>query len=243
MINGKKTLALIPARGGSKGLPRKNLRELCGRPLLGWPIEAAKGSKYIDKIVVSSEDAEIIEKAVELGAEAPFVRPMELAGDTASSASVVEHALDFFLSKGSPFDYIALLEPTSPLTETADIDMALETLESKRAAADSIVGVSKVTSAHPAFDVRINVQGLIEPYFTPDFSSAGRRQDMAEIFFLDGTLYISDAAVFLQRKSFYHGRTLPYVTAKWKSFEIDDIVDFICVEAIIKHRGLIKNER
>lgn len=233
MINDKKVLALIPARGGSKGIRRKNLIELCGRPLVGWPIGAALGSKYIDTVAVSTEDYEIAAKSRELGAEVPFVRPIELASDTATSASVILHALDFFKASGKEFDYLVLLEPTSPLTESWDVDAALEKLDLAGKLADSIIGVSKLINAHPAFSVSINSRGLVSPYLS-DFSSAGRRQDIKELYFLDGSLYISDTAAFIAKKTFYHERTLAHVMPKWKSFEIDDMVDLVCVEGIMK---------
>ncbi len=243
MINGKKCLVLIPARGGSKGLTGKNMIELCGLPLMGWPIQAAKKSKYVDELIVSTDDKEIAAKAVELGAKIPFIRPSELATDTASTASVVEHVLSFVMSKGTVFEYIILLEPTSPLTESEDIDKALEILESQREIADSIVGVSKVEAAHPMFDVTITKKGLLQPFYSNEFSTVKRRQDISDLYFFEGSLYISDSFVFLQKKTFYHNRTLPYIVQRWKAFEIDEVIDLICVEAIIKNLDKIKKSK
>ena len=155
MIGEKKVLALIPARSGSKGLPGKNIINLNGKSLLGWPIEASKNSQYIDKIVVSTDDELIAQTAQNFGAEIPFLRPAELATDESTSIVVIEHALMFFKEKGIDFDYLVFLEPTSPLTEATDINRALEALESN-SLADSIVGVSLVESTHPVFDVSIN---------------------------------------------------------------------------------------
>jgi len=240
VVNGKKCLALIPARGGSKGLPRKNITKLCNLPLIGWPIRAARRSKYVDEIIVSTDDEEIASTAVRLGARVPFIRPYELATDTASTSSVVEHALSFVMNRGDVVDYIILLEPSSPLTDHDDIDKACEMLESQRDIADSIVGVSKAVASHPVFDVTINEKGLIQPFFSDNFSSAKRRQDIADIYFFDGSLYISDSSVFLEKKSFYHNRTIPYIVPRWKSIEIDDILDLICAEAIMKNLDRIK---
>ncbi|MBF0547079.1 MAG: acylneuraminate cytidylyltransferase family protein [Candidatus Riflebacteria bacterium] len=235
MYSGKSIIALIPARGGSKGLPGKNLLPLLGVPLLGWPIKAAQDSKYVDKIIVSTDDPEIANVGRALGAHVPFLRPPELATDKATSISVIEHAIEYLNNKGENFDYFLLLEPTSPLTQPEDIDKAVEVLFQKRSVADSIVGVSQVHSAHPAFDVVLDSNGLIKPYEGKDFSSAGRRQDLPEVFFFEGSLYLSDLEILLQRKSFYHDRTLPFIVPKWKSFEIDDLVDWVCVEAILKN--------
>ena len=239
MIGEKKVLALIPARSGSKGLPGKNIINLNGKSLLGWPIEASKNSQYIDKIVVSTDDELIAQTAQNFGAEIPFLRPAELATDESTSIVVIEHALMFFKEKGIDFDYLVFLEPTSPLTEATDINRALEALESN-SLADSIVGVSLVESTHPVFDVSINKQGLIEPYLTKNFSSAGRRQEIEEVYFLDGSLYISDTSVLLQKRGFYHERTMPYIVPKWKAFEVDDLVDLLCIETIMKNKERIK---
>jgi N-acylneuraminate cytidylyltransferase/CMP-N,N'-diacetyllegionaminic acid synthase len=240
MINNKKVLAIIPARGGSKGLPGKNIMSLCGKPLLGWPVSAACHSKFIDKVIVSTEDQKIADIALAQGAEIPFLRPEEFASDTATSFSVIKHALDFFKHEREEFEYCILLEPTSPLTESDDIDTALSKLEMNKNFADSIVGVSKIEAMHPVFDVRINEKGLIIPYVSDCFSAAGRRQDLDELFFFEGSLYISKTDSLLSKESFYHDRTLGYIVPKWKSLEIDDLVDFLCVEAVMKNLHQIK---
>lgn len=242
MINNKRVLVLIPARGGSKGIPRKNIMNLCGKPLLAWPIQAALNSRFVDRIVVSTDDKEIAVIAADFGAEVPFMRPGELASDTADSISVIEHTIGFLGEQHDVYEYLVLLEPTSPLTETDDIDCALEMLESKRDIADSIVGVSKIEATHPVFDVEISGNGLLKPYLTSAFPSAHRRQDITELYFFSGSLYISDISVLTKKRSFYHDRTLPYIDPKWKAFEVDDMVDFICIEAIMRNVKKLKKE-
>lgn len=239
MINGKKVLALIPARGGSKGLPGKNIMILNNRPLVGWPIAAAKGSKYVDRVIVTTDDKQIAQIAAEQGADVPFLRPAELATDSSHRTGVIKHALDFCHSQGEDFEYLVFLEPTSPLTEAEDVDSALAKLVASRDIADSIVGVAKLESGHPLFNVLINDKGLIRPYSGRDFGESFRRQDIPDVYFFEGTLYISVVGVFLE-KEFYHSRTLPYVVPKWKSLEVDDIVDFVCIEAIMKNLSKIK---
>jgi N-acylneuraminate cytidylyltransferase/CMP-N,N'-diacetyllegionaminic acid synthase len=240
MKDGNTILAIIPARCGSKGIPMKNILDLCGKPLLGWPVQAAKNSKYIDKVIVSTDDQIIAEIAERMGAEVPFIRPKELANDTASSLDVIVHALDFLRIRNMVYQYLILLEPTSPLTEAQDIDSALETLCLKRDIADSIVSVSRVVSAHAVYDVVLESNGLINPFLQEDFRNASRRQDISELYFFDGSLYISDVGVLLKEKCFYHKRTLGYITPKWKSFEVDDMVDMICIEAILNNIHKIK---
>ena len=241
MIDGQRVLALVPARRGSKGLPLKNIRPLQGKPLLAWPIEAARASRYVDRVVISTDDAGFAALAVAAGADAPFLRPAELANDTAPSIDFILHALDTLEAAGDRYDYLVLLEPTSPLTEAEDIDAALEALAAQRAVADAIVGVTALVSAHPAFAVRLDTQGLMQPYAAPSFGQLPRRQDTEPLYSLDGSLYTSTVEALRRERGFYHLRTLPYVTPRWKSFEVDDLVDFICIEAILAQRELIKS--
>jgi CMP-N,N'-diacetyllegionaminic acid synthase len=191
MIAGRSVLALIPARGGSKGLPGKNVRPLLGKPLIGWSIEQGRASLYADAVVVSTDDEGVAHTAREFGAEVPFLRPAKLASDTAPTIDMILHALDFLAGQGRSFDLVVLLEPTSPLREARDIDAALETLVA-RADAQSIVGVARVESAHPAFLVKVE-NGLIRPYASDAFRVV-RRQDLGEVFFFEGSVYAAYAA-------------------------------------------------
>ncbi len=239
MIDGKRVLAVVPARRGSKGLPLKNIRPLGGKPLLAWPIQAARQSQHVDRVIISTEDAEFAAIAQAAGADAPFLRPAALASDTSPSIDFLLHALDALEAGGDRYDYLALLEPTSPLTEASDIDAALRILVARQAEADAIVGVTAMTTGHPAFAVRIASGGLIYPHAAPNFGQMPRRQDIEPLYNLDGSLYISTTEALRRERGFYHQRTLPYVTPRWKSFEVDDVVDFVCIEAILAQRELI----
>ena len=219
-----KAVAIIPARAGSKGLLGKNRRYLQDKHLLGWPIDAALNSKYIDRVFVSTEDHVLATLAEHYGAQV-IHRPDELATDEATSADVILHALEWVKSK-----YFVFLEPTSPLTEASDIDTAFEMLVKNKWKADAIVGVSKLSTHHPYFTVRME-NGFVKPYMTTNFQ-AMRRQELGELYFFDGSLYISTVKAFREHESFYHNRTMGYVTPKFKSFEIDDITDFVVVEAL-----------
>jgi CMP-N,N'-diacetyllegionaminic acid synthase len=241
VIEGKKVLAVVPARGGSKGLPDKNIRALCGKPLLAWPIGAAMKSQYVDRVIVSTENARIAKAARRAGAEVPFMRPIELATDTAKSVDVIVHALHCFSDQKVYYDYVIILEPTSPLTEASDVDTALQMLHKARERADSIVGISLVGGTHPDFDVRLSGEGLISPYASSDFSSLKRRQDVEPIYFMEGSLYVSAVDVFLARRTFYHDRTLGYVVPRWKSFEVDELMDLICIKAIMARRDELRS--
>ena len=239
MIDGLRVLALVPARAGSKGLPGKNIRPLLGKPLLAWPIEAARASRYVDRVVISTDSAEFAALAQAAGADVPFLRPAEHASDTAPSIAFIEHALDTLAAAGDRYDLLVLLEPTSPLTEAVDIDAALEALVAARPRAESIVGVTALVSTHPAFAVRLDAQGLMQPYAAASFGLLPRRQDTEPLYSLDGSLYISTVEAIRRERGFCHARTLPFITPRWKSFEVDDLVDFICIEAILANRALI----
>jgi len=238
MIEGKSVIAIITARAGSKGLPNKNKKLLLGKPLLLYPIEAALKSSFVDECFLSTDDTEMQKIGLGAGAKCPDLRPSELSADNSTSIAVVEHVIDLYKNNGVVFDYILLLEPTSPLTESYDIDQALTILNKNRSKADSIVGVSKVESQHPNFLNKINKIGLLEPHQNK-FGSE-RRQDLDELYHFDGSLYISDTTSFINKKTFYHSRTIGFKMPKWKSFEIDDIVDFYVVESILKNLNKIK---
>ena len=135
-----------------------------------------------------------------------------------------------------------MLEPTSPLRVSEDIDIALENLNHNRKNADSIVSVSKVESTHPVFNIRINSNGLIEPYVGNDFIIM-RRQEIEPLYFFEGSIYISDIKTLLDKKSFYHKRTMSVEVPRWKSIEIDEMVDLVCTEAIIRNSKLFSDEK
>ena len=241
MINGKSVLAVIPARGGSKGLPKKNILPLVDKPLIAWSIEVGKESKYIDKLIISTDDKKIVDVAESYRCEVPFIRPEKLSSDEAATIDVLIHAFKYFTENNEVYDYLILLEPTSPLRDSNDIDIAMDMLDSNRERADSIVGVAKVEATHPVFDVRINDGGLIEPYATENFSTF-RRQEIEDLYHFEGSLYISDTKVLLKEKTFYHERTLPYIVPRWKSLEIDEMVDMITAEALINNKSLLNTD-
>lgn len=234
MINGKRVVAVVPARGGSKGLPKKNLRELCGKPLIAWSIEQGRACSYVDTVLVSTDSEEIAAVAVRHGARVPFLRPAELAGDGASSIDVLLHAVDYLVSVGETYDYLVLLEPTSPLRDVADIAGALELLDST-VACESVVGVAKVESAHPAFLFAVR-DGLLEPMSGAQPTGL-RRQDLKEdYYFLEGSIYASSITCLRKARSFYHSATSPWVVDRFKAIEIDELGDFIMVQALLQAR-------
>lgn len=240
MINNKKIIAIITARSGSKGLKNKNTLELHSKPLVTWPITAALKSKYIDKVVVSTDDDAIAAISINAGAEVPFLRDKSLAKDDTPSSEVLIDVLSKINDAKSNYEYLILLEPTSPLTTSNDIDLAFEKLEAHIPKYNSIISVAKTESNNPEFSLNINNEGMIEPVIGEFPDDIPRRQDVKDTYFLDGSLYISKISTFLSKKSFYHEKTLPFIVPYWKSFEIDTYLDFICIEAIITNIEKIK---
>jgi CMP-N,N'-diacetyllegionaminic acid synthase len=225
----------VPARGGSKGLPGKNTRLLCGRPLIQWSIDTALACEDVDAVVVSTDDDQIAAVAAAAGAEVPFIRPPSLAVDTASSIDVTMHALNYLESNGRYFDIVLLLEPTSPLRAVVDIQAAIERIVVSKASA--IVSVCRAETTHPSFMFRITERERLEPYM-PIWPSGMRRQELEPLYYPDGTLYGSTVGSLKKKRSFIHEDTLVYEISKWKALEIDDIDDFELVEAIAIYKGL-----
>jgi len=240
MIVNKKILAIIPARSGSKGLPGKNIMPMCGKPLIGWSISQAFGSHYIDEVLVTSDSQDIIDIAKEFGAITPLVRPKSLASDNASSVDVLLHAVEFLTEKGHMYDYLVLLEPTSPLRSVSDIDCALELLVRSKFA-ESIVGVAKAEESHPSFLFSIQNE-LLSPIFGSQPTGL-RRQDLnGDYYYLEGSIYITTITALIKHRSFYHSNTIPWVVDRYKAIEIDEISDFIAAEALMKAKieGVLK---
>lgn len=231
MYKGKKILAIIPARGGSKGLPGKNIRELCGKPLIAWSIEHAQKSKYVDEIFISTDSQEIADVAEKYGAKCPELRPEYLARDTAPSSEFIVYTLEKLQKEGRPYDFFILLEPTSPLRDVEDVDKSIEMIVDNPLA-ESVMGVVRAEDSNPAFMVKIGADGLMIPFMGK--AETMRRQDIPDAYYFEGTVYLSRCDTYIEKKAFYHDKTLPYIVPKWKSFEIDDIIDFTIIEAIMK---------
>ena len=232
MINGKSVLAVVPARAGSKGLPGKNIKELCGKPLIAWTIETALKSVHVDEVVVSTDSKEIAEIALRFGASVPFLRPHQLATDEATSFAVVEHCLDFYyVERAVEFDYVVLLEPTSPLRRDTDIDQVLEKLDKNADRFDSIITVG-LSKEHPSIAKRIINETLTN--FFDGVPMVYRRQDYPPACFPFGVAYASKVSQLELEKTFYTERTTGFLIGREQQFEIDDILDFICIESMMK---------
>lgn len=224
----KKVLCVIPARKGSKGLKNKNIKKLGKTPLIAWSILTAKKCKQIDEIIVSTDSPKISKIAKKYGAKVPFIRPKKFATDKASSFSVLKHAINFFKEKKLFFEYILMLEPTSPLRDFRDIDFCLSKVKNQNI--QTLVSVAKTIEQHPIFLYSISDKNFLKPYLKKKQKLYIRRQDVTPLYFLEGSIYISKVSTLLKRKTWYHEKTQAFEIEKWKSLEIDDIDDFKLAE-------------
>jgi len=229
MIDGKKVLAIIPARGGSKRLPRKNILDLAGMPLIAWTIGAAIQSEIFDEVMVNTDDLEIAETAKSYGAKTPFMRPKELATDTATSIDVIIHTLQWYQEKGAYFTDIVLLQPTSPLRNNNDIKEAFALYKSKSAA--SVLSVCEVD--HPTqwcntLDESLSMNGFIK-----EQKGKSRSQDFDKEYRLNGAIYIWKVSKLLAQRSIVIEPSFATIMPRIRSIDIDEKIDFNITEALL----------
>lgn len=222
----KTFLAIIPARGGSKGVPRKNLHMVAGKPLLAWTVEAAKKSRYIDRLILSSEDAEIIAAALSLGCEVPFVRPVELARDDTPGIEPVLHALQVLPEK---YEYVVLLQPTSPLRRAEDIDACIARCVEQEAVA--CVSVTEATQ-HPYWMYQLVQEGFLRP-FLPQEKVPVRRQDLSPVYALNGAVYVARCDWLQEKRTFLSEETVAYVMPPERSIDVDSMYDLLLAEFLL----------
>lgn len=216
------TLGLIPARGGSKGIPRKNVLPIAGKPLIAWTIEAALAAKSIDSVVVTTDNAEIAEVAVRHGADIPFLRPAELAQDETPGIDPVLHAIAALPG----YDRVVLLQPTSPLRSTDDIEAAI----GMAADGPAVVGVTEAPHANWIF--AMDCSGLLDIGAAPP----ARRQDVAKRYVLNGAIYVSDCDALRSSHSFLGPNTAGYVMPADRSVDIDGPLDWKLAELLLRER-------
>ena len=228
-LGNRKILAIIPARGGSKGLPGKNIKIFNGKPLIAWTIEAALKSKYINRVIVSTEDPKI--KKISRDYKTEIVeRPNHLAEDASKVYDVIEHALNFLSEKEKYYpDVIVLLQPTSPLRNTKDIDGALDIFLKNEC--DSVVSVYESTP--PIYWAMEANEKYLKPVFDKKYFSK-RRQDLAITYNPNGAAYVSNVDNFNRYKGFYSENILPFVMPIERSIDIDSEIDFILAETLMK---------
>lgn len=227
MIDGKKVLALITARSGSKGVPNKNVKPLAGKPLILWTIEPALKSDYVDRLIVSTDSENIAAVAASGGCEVPFLRPDHLATDICGSMEVIIHALDNIAEK---YDYLLLLQPTSPFRKKQDIDEIIEYCVGLQA--EAVVSVSEVK--HPMF-LFYTEGGVLRRFFKSGDRQI-RRQDMPSAYEHNGALYLSTIDFLYKNKSYMAENVFPYVTSGDINVDIDTFEDWRYAEYIAKDK-------
>lgn len=232
MFKNKKILALIPARGGSKGLPGKNIKEIAGKPLIVWTIQTALQSNWLDKIIVSTDNETIASVSREVGAEVPFMRPKHLANDKAKVIDVVLHAIDWFESQGENYDLLLLLQPTSPLRTVQDIENAIQLLFEKQAKA--IISVCE--NEHPPYwSNTLPADHSMKNFI--NFDAIKNRQELPTFYRLNGAIYLSEIDYLKQNKGFWGSQTYAYVMPKERSVDIDSLLDFKLAELLLNEKN------
>lgn len=224
MFRDQKILAIIPARGGSKGLPRKNIKKLGDKPLIAWSIESAKSCELVDRVILSSEDSEIIEVAKHYGCDVPFIRPPELSDDFTSTNKVIEHALEQIPG----FDWVMILQPTSPFRNSFDISECL-----KKSIDNNTSCVSACpTTENPSY-MFFEQNGEFAPVMGWKYLSK-RRQDFPPFIIPNGAIYACRIDDFLKHKTFYFPGMVFYTMPEERSIDIDTQMDWDSAESYLK---------
>lgn len=225
-------IAIIPARSGSKGLKNKNIKLLNGKPLLAYTIEAALRSQRFACVYVSTDSEEYAKIAVQFGAEVPFLREPELAGDHAGTWDTLRSAISNYEKLGKKFDTVTLLQPTSPLRDADDICRAFEIFEEKQA--DSVISVCEVDHS-PEICNTLGESGSMCGFIDED--AVGRRQDLKTCYRLNGAIYIQKTERLMNKKRLYGENAYAYIMDKMHSIDIDDAFDFFLAEAAMTKRN------
>jgi N-acylneuraminate cytidylyltransferase/CMP-N,N'-diacetyllegionaminic acid synthase len=230
-MSDRNILALVPARGGSKGIPKKNIRPFCGKPLIAYSIAAAKGAPSVNRVVVSTDDAEIAAVAREYGAEVPVMRPPEMAGDKSPVIDAIIHMLDHLRdTEGYEPSRLLLLQTTSPLRESDDIEKAIRLLEERDG--DSLVSVCRTENGLYTTDA---LGTLYDGY-----AVSTNRQQLPKAYKLDGCMiYLIKTAVLRRERSLLGGKLVGYEIERWRAVDLDDPQDFVTGEMLYQNRETI----
>ncbi|MEO0454579.1 MAG: acylneuraminate cytidylyltransferase family protein [Verrucomicrobiota bacterium] len=217
-------VAMIPARGGSKGIPKKNLRSLGGTPLLQLAYECALNSGDLDRIILSTDSEDIARLGRTIGLEVPFMRPPNIAEDNTPMNAVIEHCLDWLESQNQLPDVMALLQPTSPLRRPEHLRQGVELM--KQNDCDSVVSVVEIPQHYaPHFSLKINANGLLD-FYAPEARFITRRQDVPKAYSRDGTLYLFKTQSFRKYGDIYGERSLPLTIPTRESINLDTLEDW-----------------
>lgn len=236
MYKGKKILAIIPARGGSKGIPSKNIIEIYGKPLIQYSIESANSSKYIDRTIISTDDLKIKEVAEQCGGDVPFLRPKELAQDTSKTIDCLVHGVEWLKNMGEEYDYLILLQNTVPLRKGHHIDEAIERLIDSEER--SLVSITEVEE-NPVLIRTLNEDGTVKNML--NISSTIRRQDFPKFYRVDGAIYIQKLDEEFNLDTSLNDGKLAYIMKEGYSVDIDTYLDIKKIEYYLEKE--LKNKR
>ena len=225
-------LGVVPARGGSKGIPHKNLALLAGRPLLAYTADAARASRRLARVVLSTDSSEIAAAGAALGLDVPFMRPAVLSTDDTPMLPVLQHALETLATAGFAADVVVLLQPTSPLRRAEHIDAAIDLLESS--GADSVVSVVEVPHQYHPWSVMTIDNDRLRPI--ADRPTATRRQDKPPVYARNGPAVLAVRATVLRAGSLYGDASCPVVMSPRESLDIDDAWDLELADLILSKR-------
>ncbi len=232
-----RVLGIVTARGGSKGVPGKNIRPLLGKPLLQYTAEAALGAKRLTRVILSTEDKEIADVGRQCGLEVPFMRPMELARDNTPHLPVLQDAVRRLEQAGESYDAILTLQPTNPLRLPSDIDGAIELLE--KTGADSVISFVAVGEKHPARMKFVDDQGrVIDPPFAEKMEGQ-RRQELPKLFLREGSIYLTRRDVLMKQHSLKGRDCRAWIMPEDRACNIDQPFDLFLAEQLLKYHGRV----
>lgn len=224
-------LALVNARGGSKGIPGKNIKPLLGKPLIAYSIAAGLGADNVDTVVVSTDDPAIAAAARTAGARVPFTRPAELASDTSIQIDTIIHAIEWLKAAGERYDVLCLLQPTSPGRTSADVTDAIDRFLASDA--DSLISVTEVGGRHPTGIYTAADSGVLAP-LVPSDPAGTLRQHLPDYVYRNGAIFLARIPMLLERRSLYGDITIGYEMPAVRAMNIDEPLDWLVAEAILR---------
>jgi len=226
-------LAIIPARGGSKGIPKKNVKMLCGKPLIAYTIEAAKSSRNVERIILSTDDPQIAEVAGACDVDIPFMRPKELAQDHSLAIDNYIYTIERLSREyGQKYEEFVILLPTSPLRLAEDIDNAIDLFRSKKA--DSVISCNEM-QCPPVWAMKINSEGLLKTYFDKPIENKNR-QEIEEAYRPNGSVFVLTYSLLKNKNTYFSDKTYAYVMPRERSVDIDTEFDFKYAEFLMEQR-------
>jgi len=235
----RRTLGIVPARGGSKGVPHKNIAPLLGKPMLAYTAEAALASRRLTRVILSTEDAEIARVGIACGLDVPFMRPADLAQDDTPTIPVLQHAVRALASAGEIFDAVVVLQPTTPLRQPEDVDGAIELLF--RTGADSVISFVEVGDGHPARMKLLDRDGrVLDPPFA-EGCEGQRRQDLPKLYLRAGSVYVTRTPVLMEQNSLKGSDCRAWVIPPERACNVDTPFDLFLAEQMLRFRNQCVN--